>query len=57
MSRAPNGGSSWLRNVGAVCAGADRPLEMFAERGVVLTNRDYRLADGAGDADSGPLGR
>ena len=56
MSRPPNGGSSWLRNVGAIRAGADRPLEMLAERGIVFTDADYRLAHGAGHADSGPLG-
>jgi hypothetical protein len=56
MSRPPNGGSSWFGNVGAACAGADCPVEMLAELGMVLTNPDYRLADGAGHADSGPLG-
>ena len=39
-SRPPSGGSSGLGNVGAVRAGADRPLEMLAELGMVLADSD-----------------
>src|SRR5918994_6295911 len=56
ISRPPSGGDAGVGNVGAIRAGADRPVEMLAELEVVLTNPDYRLADRAGHADSSPLG-
>src|SRR5438128_1825716 len=57
MSELPSGGSAAVGNVGAIRAGADRPVEVLAELGMVLSNPDYRLADRAGHADSSPLGR
>jgi hypothetical protein len=57
MSEPPSGGSAGVGDVGAVRAGADRPVEMLAELGMVLPNAGYHLADRAGHADSRSLGR
>lgn len=57
MSRPPSGVGARVGNVGAIRAGADRPVEMLAELRMVLTNPDYRLADRTRHADSCPLGR
>ena len=43
--------------LGAIRSGADRPVEMLAELGMVLTNPGHPLTDCTGDAGSGPLGR
>src|SRR3954454_10984780 len=57
VSKRPGGGSAGVGDVGAVRAGADRPVEVLAELGIVLPDARYRVAEGAGHAGSGALGR
>ena len=51
-SKPPPAGGARVGKVGAIRAGADSPVEVFAEQGVMLADSGYRLADRAGQSDS-----
>src|SRR5919109_235423 len=53
MSKLPPSGGARVRQVDAKRAGADRPVEMLAELGMVLTDPGHRLADRPGHPDTG----